>query len=316
MMGRNRSSVARLPLALLALAVPGCFRPSVREPQEWLAATPLEAGTFERKLTVGDSKRTYIVHVPPGHRPDEPLPVVLDFHGWGSTANAQAFYSGLDLEADSAGFLAVHPQGTGWFSSWNAGPCCGSAASDHVDDVAFVDAVLDDLAHLATLDQARIYATGISNGAMMAYRLACERPERIAAIAAVSGAVHLDPCNTSRPVPVLHIHGAKDEIAPFAGGSRWWSSYNAASVTEVVAEWAARDGCDAASQPALDQGEVSCRAYPECRGGAEVELCVVAGGGHTWPGARLDISGLGHSTEDLNATDFMWRFFERHPLSR
>jgi len=301
--------------ALLGALGAGCgWSVKVRPARESLGATPLVSGTFSRTVMVGDREREYLVHVPPGYRGDRALPVVLDFHGWAADAHGYAAYTGFDSKADAAGFLSVHPEGTGWFPSWNAGACCGSAQRNDVDDVAFVDVLLDDLARVARVDPARVYATGMSNGAMFAYRLACQRSERIAAIAAVAGAIHVEPCHPSRPVPVLHVHGLVDSVAPFHGGSRWWSSYHAASVPDVVAEWGARDGCALTPFAVLEQGEVTCTGYPSCAAGAEVELCTVRGGGHTWPGARYEIGALGAATEDLNATDEIWRFFERHTL--
>lgn len=301
--------------ALLGVTGGGCgWSVKVRPPKESLGATPLVAGTFSRTVRVGDREREYLVHVPPGDHGDSALPVVLDFHGWAAGARDYAAYTGFDSKADAEGFLSVHPEGTGWFPSWNAGACCGSAQRDEVDDVAFVDVLLDDLARVARVDPARIYATGMSNGAMFAYRLACQRSERIAAIATVAGATHVEPCHPARPVPVLHIHGLSDPVAPFRGGSRWWSSFDAASVPDVVADWGARDGCALTPYAVLSQGEVTCTGYPGCARGAEVVLCTVQTGGHTWPGARFEIGALGAATEDLNATDAIWRFFQKHPL--
>jgi polyhydroxybutyrate depolymerase len=310
-------SIARIVAcaALLGAVGTGCgWSVKVHEPRDSLGATPLVAGTFRRTVMVGDLEREYLVHVPAGYRGDRPLPVVLDFHGWAAHAREYAAYTGFDSKADAAGFLSVHPEGTGWFPSWNAGGCCGSAARDQVDDVAFVDVLLDDLARVARVDPARIYATGMSNGGMFAYRLACIRSERIAAIAPVAGAIRPPECHPARPVPVLHIHGLRDDVAPFRGGSRWWSSYVAASVPDVVSEWGVRDGCAMTPFKVLEQGEVTCTGYPGCSAGSEVELCTVLGGGHTWPGARWDIGALGPATEDLNATDAIWEFFARHPL--
>ena len=131
-----------------------------------------------------------------------------------------AWFSGLNQKADQEGFLAVYPNGTGRFSSltWNGGNCCGSAMQQRVDDVAFIDAVLDDLANVVNVDTKRVYATGISNGAIMAYRLASELSERIAAIAPVAGPMGTATCSPRRAVSVLHFHGTDDQFAPFNGG--------------------------------------------------------------------------------------------------
>ena len=173
-----------------------------------------------RTLTVGGLNRTYVVHVPKGHDPKTPMPVVLALHGATMNGPMMAWFSGLNRKADEAGFIAVYPNGTGSFSSftWNGGNCCGSAMQNNVDDVAFIDALLDDLIASYHVDTRRIYATGMSNGAIMAYRLAAELSDRIAAIAPVSGAVGTEISQSKRPVSVLHFHGTMDEYIPFQGG--------------------------------------------------------------------------------------------------
>src|SRR5262249_41276708 len=151
-----------------------------------------------------------------------PFPVVLAFHGGGSNAGQMVRFSGLNDKADQAGFLVVYPNGTGRLEqalTWNGGNCCGYAMLNKVDDGAFVRALLDDLGKVAKVDAKRVYATGMSNGAILAYRLASELSDRIAAIAPVSGPMGTEKCNPTRPVPVLHFHGTDDDFAPFKGGN-------------------------------------------------------------------------------------------------
>jgi polyhydroxybutyrate depolymerase len=121
-----------------------------------------------------------------------------------------ALFSGLNAKADEAGFLAVYPDGTGcwWSYFWNVGDCCGPPVREGVDDVAFIDALLDDLAGAYSVDPKRDFAAGMSNGAMMAYRLASELSGRIPAVATVAGTMATEGCSPTRPVPVLHVHGA------------------------------------------------------------------------------------------------------------
>ena len=165
-----------------------------------------------RTLIVGGVSRSYIVHAPKGHDLKSPLPVVLALHGATMNGPMMASFSGLNRKADEAGFLAVYPSGTGKNSSffWNGGS--GPAAQNKVDDVAFIDALLDDLRRAYPVDAKRVYATGMSNGAMMAYRLAAELSGRIAAIAPVSGTVATEIGQPKRPVSVLHFHGTSDEL--------------------------------------------------------------------------------------------------------
>jgi polyhydroxybutyrate depolymerase len=176
----------------------------------------LRPGTT-RSLTVSGLNRNYVVHVPKGYELNTPLPVVLALHGATMNGPMMAWFSGLNRKADEAGFIAVYPNGTGTRSSftWNGGDCCGSAMQNNVDDVGFISALLNNLTRLYQVDARRVYVTGMSNGAVMAYRLAAELSDRIAAIAPVAGAVGTKPIQPNRPVSVLHFHGTEDEYIPF-----------------------------------------------------------------------------------------------------
>ena len=149
-----------------------------------IATGEIQSGDHTRSIRVDRRTRSYHVHVPPSYDGSKPFPVVLAFHGGGANAESMVRFSGLNEKADEAGFLVVYPAGTGRLErmlTWNTGNCCGYAMRNGVDDVGFVNALLDDLAGRARVDPERIYATGMSNGAMMVYRLASELSERIAA---------------------------------------------------------------------------------------------------------------------------------------
>lgn len=289
-----------------------------------LVADDLGPGDHERRVRVGDLDRRYLVHIPPGHDPAVPTPVVLAFHGGGGNADGMAEFSGLSRKADSAGFIVVYPDGTGRLPrvlTFNAGDCCGQAAARNVDDVAFARTLLDDLATVVAVDPRRIYVTGMSNGAMMAYRLASELSDRIAAVAPVAGPMGTAACAPGRPVPLIHFHGDADEFAPFAGGrGRGISGTLFRSVEDSIAAWVEADGCSA--EPEMtdlpdrehDGTRVRMERHGGGRDGAEVVLVVIEGGGHTWPGREPRLRTLGPSTRDISANDLMWEFFERHPL--
>lgn len=277
-----------------------------------------------RTIAVEGRTRSYFVHVPPEYEPSTPAPVVLALHGATMTGPMMAWFTGLDRKADAAGFLAVYPDGTGDWSSffWNAGRCCGPAARERVDDVAFVRALLDDLATAYSIDPRRIFAAGLSNGAMMAYRLASELSDRIAAVACVAGTMAREACQPSRPVPVLHIHGTADEYVPFAGGvgPKSVTGVRHDSVEHTIQTWTQANGCVA--EPVIedlpdranDGTHVVRKTYPGGCGGSELVLVVVEGGGHTWPGRDPGTKLLGKSTRNVSANDLIWTFFERHPL--
>ncbi|NOX55045.1 MAG: hypothetical protein GXP27_11540, partial [Planctomycetes bacterium] len=208
----------------------------------------LEPGDTVRSLTVDGRERTYLVHVPPSYDGTKPFPVILIFHGGGSNARQMVRFCGLNEKADQAGFLAVYPNGTGRrerMLTWNAGNCCGYARWHNVDDVKFVRVLLKDLGKIAKIDPKRVYATGMSNGGMMAYRLASELSEMIAAIAPVSGPMGTEKCHPNRPVSVIHFHGTEDLFAPFEGGRgrRSISQTEFYSVEHSIRAWVKANGC-------------------------------------------------------------------------
>ena len=177
-----------------------------------------QAGEQLRHLTVNGLRRSYLLHMPSSLDPGTPAAVILAFHPGFATAQGFAENTGLSARAGRAGFVVVYPQG--YERSWNAGDCCGPALRQGIDDVAFVRGILVDLVSAINVDPQRIFATGFSNGAKMAYRLACELSEHIAAIAAVGAATSMSDsaCRPTRPLPVLHFHSLADRFAPFQGG--------------------------------------------------------------------------------------------------
>jgi polyhydroxybutyrate depolymerase len=230
----------------------------------------------EHTLTVDGRERGYLLHVPPDA--DGPLPVLLVLHGGGGNARQVAGQTGMSELADEAGFIVVYPDGSGrtTLATWNAGGCCGYARRQRVDDVAFVSALLDEVLADQPADPDRVFVAGMSNGAMMSYRLACELSDRITGIA------------PTRPVSVLAVHGTADQLVPFAGGppsrptpgNETWVN---TSVADSVGFWVDHDGC---RRPPVErtEGEVSTATYAGCARGSEVVLHTVAGGGHAWPG--------------------------------
>jgi polyhydroxybutyrate depolymerase len=304
----------------LSLVLTACSGAAARNADR----APGRAGTQEREISVGGRQRTFLVHVPPSYKPGTPVPLVLNFHGGGGNGADQQKNSKMDGVADRHGFIVVYPNGTGVlprrFLSFNAGMCCGYAIKNNVDDIAFVRAMLDDLERTYTIDRTRVYATGFSNGAIMSHRLGCEMSDRIAAIAPVSGPMGIPNCSPSRPVPVLYFHGTGDPAAPYQGGNKKAlvgdDVHTYVSAQETITGWARRDRCQLQPQVTARQGGVTCESYPGCAANAEVTLCTVQGGGHTWPGGETTISEsrVGPLNRDVSASEMIWQFFSKHRL--
>jgi polyhydroxybutyrate depolymerase len=275
-----------------------------------------------RTLTVGDQKRTYLVHLPPQYDPAKPTPVVLALHGAAMNGRMMVAFCGLNETADEAGFIVVYPSGTGTgpFLTWNAGGVKWRANQARPDDVEFISRLLDDLATIANVNPKRIYACGMSNGAMMCYRLAAELSDRIAAIAPVAGTMAIDNVHPKRPVPVIHFHGTQDTFVPFTRTENRTPAFiNLKGVEETIQAWVSLNGCK--EKPVIDvlsqEGEemkVTRKTYPGGKDGAEVVLITIDGGGHTWPGRTPIVSFIGKSATNISANKLIGEFFQKHSL--
>ncbi len=284
--------------------------------------TALTPGDHTRTLKHDGRTRSYIVHIPPKYDSKQPTPLVLAFHGGGGNAQVMKRFYGLDDKADKEGFIVAYPNGTGRSENiltWNGGNCCGYAQLNNVDDVGFVRAVLGDLAKVANIDSKRVFATGMSNGGILCYRLASELSDRIAAIAPVSGTMGTATCKPKRPVSVMHFHGTDDKFVPFKGGKGASSltQTDFYSVEHSINAWVKANGCS--ETPTVtdmpkktDDMAVQRKTYGQGKDGAEVVLFVINGGGHAWPGRGRGV--LGKTTKNISADDLMWEFFKRHPM--
>ena len=257
------------------------------------------------------------------------MPVVLNLHGGGGNARAQQRYARMDALADRERFIVVYPNGTGRFGNllltWNAGSCCGLAQKRDVDDVGLLRAVVSDLADRVTVDRTRIYATGLSNGAMMAYRLAQDAPDLVVAIAPVAGAAVVDQVSPARTVPIMHIHSVDDQRALYGGGlGPPFPMTNVRvlhpPVEEMLARWRRAYNCpdnprtDVPRRDGPGGAHTATRmTWGPCRDGSEVVLWKLTGAGHVWPGGQRDYltSVLGPGTDVIDANREMWEFFKR-----
>ncbi|MDQ4068023.1 MAG: alpha/beta hydrolase-fold protein [Actinomycetota bacterium] len=264
-------------------------------------AAPVQHG----RITSDGQERAYRVYVPPTLDRRQRVPLVLALHGGDSSVDDMVRTSGFDKEALAGEFIVAYPAAT--LRAWNAGKCCGSAPRRNPDDVGFLTQVLARLEADHPVDRSRVFVTGVSNGAMMAYRFACERADRVTAVGVVAGAVTVDDCQPSRPVSVLEIHGTEDTLIPYLGGQPAAPEAQGAPpytpTPAMVQRWAEVNGCPPAA-PAKASGPVTTEEWTGCHNGSAVSLVTVHGGGHVW-----FAPGLGPANGAVDATNTIWRFF-------
>lgn len=301
--------------ALLAAAVALTLAPATASargtgpsgPHSAGCGSVLTAGTALEEIPFGTAARQYRLAVPSDNG-RQALGLIVNFHGYGSNAGAQAVYSQLEAKAPPRGFVVATPQGTAAPAFWNILPQLPAP-----DDVAFTGALIDHLEQTLCIDPTRVYATGISNGAGMSALLGCRAPNRFAAIAPVAGVNLVASCPSGTPMSVIAFHGDADPVVAYEGGrtSASLGGIPLATVPTSVAAWGKRDRC--ASKPTITKvsPQVTRTSYAGCAKGTNVELYTVAGGGHTWPGS-LNVPGLGAVTQEINAADLMLAFFSHH----
>ena len=304
------------PRALSAIALALVARAATLPAQSVpAAASPALAGE-PRTLEAGGVTRRYFLYLPSTWHRGRPVPLVLVFHGGGGRASDIAPHTGFSRLAEREGFVVAYPQGLN--GRWNDGR--GYAATH--DDVGFVRALLDTLGRELVIDPRRVYATGISNGAMFSYRLACDLPGTFAAVAPVAGAMPADlapACAHTQAVSVLAFQGTADPLMPYAGGGVARRRGRVLSAEQSIAFWATTSGCTAApvttDEPdrTTDGTRVRRTVYGTCREGRSVELYTIDGGGHTWPGGPPVGGSVGRVTREVDATPLIWAFFAQHP---
>ncbi len=269
----------------------------------------------ERTVLVAGVQRTYVAYLPP--RVTSGSPIVFAFHGGFGRSRSISESSALHKLKRAAKYVIVYP--TGYRRSWNVGSCCGYSKRHGIDDVAFFDAMLEDLKSIATIDVSRIYVTGFSNGAMMSYHLACNRADTIAAIAPVAGALQgvFESCQPARAVPILHIHGMDDQWAPFFGGiGKRKQAGEQQAIPELIDFWRNRYGCTGEEEYSFAEGARCVRSTcGDSR--ATVTLCTINGLGHQWPGndpQGFTLKALGNSRPSVAGSDEILKFFDSWSL--
>ena len=269
--------------------------------------------TIDGSITFAGIQRDYILYVPEIYTPGEAVPLILNFHGYTSNAFEQLNYGDFRPIADTAGFIVVHPMGTVDLlgnTHWNVG-----WGTSSVDDLGFTAALIDSLSAEFSINQDRIYSTGMSNGGFMSYHLACELSERIAAIASVTGTMNVNQpatCSPGHPMPVMEIHGTADATVPYTG------NFLFGTTPAAVAYWVNYNNCESTPSitaiPDTDGGD-GCTAehqvYTGGNNGSTVEHFKIINGEHTWPGSAF--GGVG-TNQDIDACNEIWRFFSKYDI--
>jgi polyhydroxybutyrate depolymerase len=270
----------------------------------------------ERRLDHDGIERSYRIHVPDSYDDAISTPLVMAFHGGRGTGRSMEKLTGLSVLADTEGFIVVYPDG--YERQWNDGRNIDRYAShrENIDDVGFISSLIDHLGQSWNIDADRVYLTGMSNGALFCHRLACENPDRIAAIAPVEGTIlerWTRECQPSRPIPVCIIKGLEAPL--FEKESKRLSA------SETAQFWASHNGCsptpnvDYEADTDPDDGTRVRREVYECGSSArEVVFYAIEGGGHTWPGGwqYYPEDVIGRTSRDIDATRLIWEFFARH----
>jgi len=325
-----KRSLAVILVASVLASASGCVRRERTEPGGQslgdpppVATSDTPARSFDGRVLTADGRvRTYHLHVP-GGLSEHALPLVIALHGGTGSGDQFRRNSGLDELADERGFLVVYPDGVGVgpteaLRTWNGGYCCGRAARDGVDDVGFVRELIDAIAAEFPIDPQRVFAVGHSNGGILAYRLACELSDRVAAVALQAGSLGVEGCDPEHPVSLLHLHGAADTNHPIDGGQGGTSisGVDFHSARTSVRDFAAADGCPGTPIVEVDSvnRDLTISTWTPCAGGSEVRFVEVAGAPHAWMGHSSVAPWLtGEPYPDLDASEVVVDFVLAHP---
>jgi polyhydroxybutyrate depolymerase len=270
---------------------------------------------FYDSLQVDGYVRSYLLNLPPNYNDSNNFSLVIALHGTGGNASQMETDYKLTAKSNSARFIIAYPEGVRsdgvlGVRTWNAGGCCDYAMEHNVNDVQYIRQLIQKLLAMYKINPKKIYATGMSNGAMMSYRLGCELSQQLAAIAPVSGTlITTQACTAARPVPILHIHSALDTKVPYAGGYGL-ANYYFPPVDSGLHVWAAINGCNAAPETVIDAPLYTQTQYAGCAGNEMIQLYLTKDGGHAWPGGLQARSAADEPSKAFDATDLIWDFFK------
>lgn len=314
-MNRARAVIRRIVTPAVAVAMcltaAACQRTSADQPTGSGGTAPHRTVIVATK----DGARTAVV-VHPTTATGKPALVVMLHGGYGSGQQAEKSYH-WDDEATREGFVVAYPNGVK--ASWNVGRCCGSAQANNVDDVGFLHALVSQLEQTDDADPARVYAVGMSNGAMMTYTWACRDPGELAGIGPVAGSLLTD-CPHPHPITVVAIHGTDDENVPINGGvgAKSRTRVDNPSLAQTLAPFIAADGC--APNPTKHTARPVDQTVWTCANGVGVSTEIIEGAGHQWPGGAppskfgVNVQGIDPPSSAIDATDYLWQHLSASTL--
>lgn len=275
---------------------------------------------FADSILVEGVERTFIVHTPKNYTKNDTLPMVIVLHGGGGKGKGMIRLTGFNDVSDANNFIVVYPDGIK--HQWNDGREVNKAFIDNkeVNDVLFISELIDTMIAGYNADPNRVYITGISNGGIMSFRLACELSGKIAAFAPVAASMtpfQLKYCTPPRIVPVMLIFGNEDPLVPFEGGQIVGKRGEVISVKETVKYWCEKDSCKFDPEVLIvDSVDDDTRAvkntYSDTKGSSNVIFWFFEGGGHTWPCGLQYLPKLliGRTSKQINASEEIWKFFK------
>jgi polyhydroxybutyrate depolymerase len=280
--------------------------------------TPLSSAGCGNELTPGihvfnithdGLNRTYDLVIPSSYDSSVPMPLMMNLHSLTMGGGLHGIWrtiSGLNVNGEKNGYIVVQPDGTprdeDSFYAWNAGLMCCQSPESTVDDVDFIATVIENVKNEVCIDERRVVAAGMSNGAYLAYRIACEVPDMFAGIAPIVGSLSTElNCIDGRAVPVFAISGSEDNLA---------------SREASVASFVDINACNDTTEVSFQSGDVTCTNHTECDDGAQVTHCIVDGGGHCYFGANDNIlSSVGCAVRnDIVSEDLIWWFLSQQSL--
>lgn len=262
------------------------------------------------RILVNNEERTYLLHVPYSYDADSATSLIIALHGGLGSAKNIEEQSGLASFADVKGFILCSPNGQN--RTWNAGNCCGKASDNDHNDIGFISDLIDTLLANYNIDPKRVYVTGMSNGAMMSYRLACQLGDKIAAIAPVAGTMVLENCRPTDKVSIIHFHSQIDSNIPYQGGiGDGVSNHYNPPLDSIFEVWSNYNGCSNALTTEFDRYRLT--KWTNCKENTEINFYLTKDGGHSWPMGFAPRAKADEPSLAVNANELIWEFFLNHP---